>query len=96
MGTFIDMTGKRYGRLTAIKKTDMRASNGDVMWLFKCDCGNEIIIKGASVRSGLTRSCGCYHFECARKIGSSKKIHGKNPQRLYNLVWYEGTMWKRK
>ena len=43
MGKFIDLTGKRYGRLTVIEKTDQRA-NGSVVWRCQCDCGNECFV----------------------------------------------------
>ena len=35
-----DISGIRFGLLTAIKPTNKRASNGSVIWLCKCDCGN--------------------------------------------------------
>lgn len=85
MGQFIDMTGRRFGRLVAVSKTDERSANGSVKWLFKCDCGNEAIIDGSSVRNGLIKSCGCYHSECATKLCISRRVHGEEPQRLYNI-----------
>lgn len=30
-----------------------------VMWLCKCDCGNEVITRGEHLRKGATKSCGC-------------------------------------
>jgi hypothetical protein len=44
--TFIDMTGKRYGKLTAIEYI------GNKKWLFACDCGNTTKVKGMSLRLG--------------------------------------------
>ena len=29
------------------------------MWKCKCDCGNEIIANGRTLRNGGRRSCGC-------------------------------------
>lgn len=57
MGKFIDITGKRYGYLTVIKRVANKKKK--VMWLCRCDCGNEKIISGNSLRTGLTKSCGC-------------------------------------
>lgn len=59
---FVDMLGKRYSRLIAIAKAKSGKTRG-VRWLFRCDCGNEIEAYGCSVRSGTTKSCGCYKQE---------------------------------
>jgi hypothetical protein len=57
MDRYKDITGKIYNKLTVIKK--MPNKQGRTMWLCKCICGNEIITRGESVRSGHTKSCGC-------------------------------------
>lgn len=63
MSKAADLTGKKFGKLTAIKRVDNRVySNGytEVQWLCKCDCGNEIIVRSKDLtkRNG-TKSCGC-------------------------------------
>lgn len=58
----IDLTGKRYFRLTVIENAGKR-KNGEAMWLCKCDCGNEIVTRGSLLRGGRTRSCGCLKNE---------------------------------
>lgn len=67
--TGIDITGQRFGRLTAIKlipKEERTWSNKERAWLCKCDCGNETIVRQRSLRSArMTKSCGCL-----RKIGA--------------------------
>jgi hypothetical protein len=55
-----NLTGRRFGRLTAIKYTDKRVS-GSVMWLCQCDCGNECIVASSALQNGNTQSCGCLH-----------------------------------
>ena len=59
----IDITGQRFGRLTAIKlipKEERTWSNKERAWLCKCDCGNEVIVRQRSLRSTrMTKSCGC-------------------------------------
>ena len=59
----INITGKRFGRLVAVKPTNERCSNS-VKWLFKCDCGDTKIISAHSAVRGRTRSCGCYQTAC--------------------------------
>jgi len=58
----IDRTGQRYGRLTAIAKTDRRAGSS-IVWLCQCDCGETIEVAGKSLQDRNTRSCGCLRKE---------------------------------
>lgn len=91
-GVFIDMTGKRFGRLTVLRRSHThRHPNGktSIMWLCVCDCGQKKAINGNNLRSGITKSCGCYHDEIRR---AATKKHGKTHSRLYG-VW--GSMRQR-
>lgn len=70
MAVPIDMTGKRYGRLTTIalaRKVGYRA-----IWKFHCDCGRTVEARGDHVRYGATTSCGCFQAE-----GNSNRRHGR-------------------
>lgn len=58
---FIDMAGKRYGRLVALRPT--RVGSNGMKWIFTCDCGNETEAAGHNVRRGTTVSCGCKRNE---------------------------------
>ena len=53
-----DLTGMNFGRLTVIER---RGSDkqGKALWLCKCECGNEVIVRSNHLRSGNTTSCGC-------------------------------------
>lgn len=64
MGSFIDLTGKKFGRLTAQKRT--RKQGNEWYWLCTCDCGNTIETRGVSLREGHTKSCGCLKKESDR------------------------------
>lgn len=48
----IDVAGKTYGELTAIRYV------GDRRWLWRCSCGKEVEIALKNVRNGKTTSCG--------------------------------------
>ena len=52
----IDMSGKKYSRLTAIEPV-RRLANRNIAWSFLCSCGNHCVKDGYSVRSGKTTSC---------------------------------------
>ena len=53
-----DLTGKKYNSLTVISIDKSRTKSRGVMWLCKCDCGNEKIISSNCLVSGSTKSCG--------------------------------------
>lgn len=82
---FIDLTGRRFGKLIVINRTeDMIYKSGThvAMWECLCDCGNEKIIAGTSLKSGCTKSCGCYHMQ---RITESNSTHKKSNTRLYRI-----------
>jgi hypothetical protein len=68
-----DLTGKKFGRLTAINR-DMTVSYGPIHWIFRCECGTERRIRGSSVTSGNTTSCGCAKIESATAVGAAKLV----------------------
>lgn len=62
MSEFIDLTGKRFGKLVVIKL--MKEEHYRVFrWLCHCDCGSQKPIRGDYLRSGHTVSCGCLRKE---------------------------------
>lgn len=61
----MDITGQKYGRLTALSYS--HSVKWVALWRFRCECGNEKVIRIGSVRSGRTKSCGCLMGEDARR-----------------------------
>lgn len=57
-GKFIDLTGKKFGKLTVIKPLEER-KHGHVQWKCRCDCGNEAKVRSSSLINNRTKSCGC-------------------------------------
>lgn len=87
MPKFMDLTGQRYGRLTAIEIDAQRTHNGKTYWRCKCDCGEYTSVMTGNIRSGAVLSCGCLQKE--RAIAAKTKhgyLHheGKEP-RLYRI-----------
>lgn len=78
---YIDLSGKRFGRLTVIERSSEIGSI--VKWLCRCDCGNYTTVASQPLRLGQTKSCGCLHDEVA---GDSARTHGHSKTRLY-AVW---------
>ena len=77
-----DLTGKRFGRLVVIELAG-KSANGKYQWKCKCDCGNYIIVKGNSLTTGHTKSCGCLEKETKRVVNT---VHGLRRHPLYK-VW---------
>lgn len=75
MTRMIDITGQRFGRLTAIEPTG-QSLNKYILWRCKCDCGNEHIARSHDLRQGTTKSCGCLLRETATRMGKSNTTHG--------------------
>lgn len=77
---FIDLTGKRFEKLVVIKYVEKGK------WLCKCDCGNEKIIRGDSLKQRLTLSCGCLHKRIVAKTCKNNfQKHGLSKTRLNNI-----------
>lgn len=76
--------GERYGRLTIVREVEPVGSNHKRVrrFLCRCDCGNEIICRLPNLKSGTTRSCGCY-----RKFVASNRrdCHHLKNTRIYRI-----------
>lgn len=68
----IIIPGTRFGRLVVLEESPVRKYNY-VSWRCRCDCGQETIVTGVSLRLGNTRSCGCLQRETAE---NSRLTHG--------------------
>lgn len=54
-----DITGRRFGQLTALAATDARDAKGNVVWRCRCDCGKETDISYNVLLYTNVISCGC-------------------------------------
>lgn len=80
MSKVIDLTGRRFGRLTVIERhgSDKR---GSALWRCVCDCGNEVVVVSGSLRSGNTQSCGCLWLERTKE---AIQTHGMTNTACYH------------
>lgn len=81
---FLDLTGKKFGRLEVISKNKERSVNGYIHWNCVCECGNRVVVSTSNLTnkdiSKRVQSCGCLKREIASKRFSSKldgKVFGK-------------------
>lgn len=77
-----NLIDKIFGRLTVIKQgEDYICPNGKhvAQWYCKCSCGNQDLklIRGSSLTSGKTKSCGCLSKENGIKQGKKFKKYNK-------------------
>ena len=63
-----DITGKKFGKLTAIKRTGKNEA-GRTLWLCQCDCGNTVTATLTDLRAGRRKSCGCLKKERRNLVG---------------------------
>ncbi len=86
----IDLTGKKFGRLTVIKKVGSDKS-GKITWLCKCDCGKEIICVGSNLNRGDTKSCGCLAKENVIKFAKKSCYKNTRPCKLNDKLRSDNT-----
>jgi hypothetical protein len=78
---FIDITGQRFGRLTAVSR-EKRISKR-TFWLCRCDCGRETVVERSNLKFGVTKSCGCLY---ADRTGPYK--HGHARKTRYSVTYH--------
>ncbi len=54
-----DITGQRFGKLTALYCTGRQDPNSGYIWHLKCDCGGEVDAPIHQLTVGYRKSCGC-------------------------------------
>lgn len=91
MGKFRDITGQKFGRLTAkyydnnyITKSGKKCR----VWWCECDCGNPNLVPVTlhNLIDEITKSCGCYHQE--QTVINNKKY--KKKYNTYDLTGEHG------
>lgn len=81
-----DLNGMKFGRwlVTGLAGSVRSPSNELALkWVCKCECGQVREVSTNALRSGHSRSCGCFKDECA---GNRVRTHGKTESREY-AIW---------
>lgn len=100
MSKMIDETGNTYTYLKVLRRGKNNKS-GRAQWICECKCGNIVEVVGSQLRSGKTKSCGCYQKEQTSK-SCIKDLTG---QEIGNFIVLEniqgnkhsgGTFWRCK
>ena len=70
MSGFCDITGQRFGFLTALKRIENKG--GRTTWLCHCHCGNEIAVISKNLKNGNTKSCGCQRYKEPENLANKR------------------------
>ena len=65
---------QKFERLTVVSLAGKNKYR-DSLWLCRCDCGNERIVKGGNLKRGRTKSCGCLKRQL---VAERSTTHGGN------------------
>jgi len=77
---FVDRTGRKYGRLTAI------GFAGKSRWFCRCECGNIIAAYVGNLTKAHTTSCGCAHRDILRSRGTDLRRNNPAEYRAYRAA----------
>lgn len=80
--------GKRFGRLTVMRRVAPTIQRPEVWWFCRCECGRFKTVLGYRLRHGITKSCGCLIRESAARSGRLCKTHGRSKTNEYRC-WAE-------
>lgn len=70
----IDLTGLKFHMLTAVRNTGAKICH-NLVWEWRCECGNLHRALASHVRSGSTKSCGCYRAN--KSVVSAGERYGR-------------------
>ncbi len=77
----LDLYGLRFTRLKVVERAPPHA-DGALWWHCKCDCGTYVNVRGADLKRGFTKSCGCLNSETT---ANRNRSHGMSHSRLYRI-----------
>ena len=69
-----DLSGQKFGLLTAMYPTERRDHRGSVYWHCVCECGNEIDVSAGALLDGNNRSCGCLKDKNQKQIAQRRHL----------------------
>ena len=91
MGKFVDLTGKKFGKLTVLYRDETFIdSNGRhrTMWHCLCDCGREKSIRRDALTSGRSKTCGmCENDLTGKHFGRLTALYKVGTDSNGHLIW---------
>lgn len=77
----VDHTGKKFGRLTVLRRGEKKPNDSKTYWLCQCDCGNIVSKSAIYLTHTEVPSCGCYKRESISRL-KLEDLTGKRFGRL--------------
>jgi hypothetical protein len=78
------MIGNKFGRLTVLEELKQHNGKQNISYLrCICDCGNEKLVRTASIKRGKTKSCGCWRIELMGMGIMSLVVSGRTNGRFH-------------
>ncbi|MCD7751035.1 MAG: transcriptional regulator [Lachnospiraceae bacterium] len=90
--TMNDLTGQRFGMLTALEPLEER-DQGRVVWRCRCDCGKIVLRYSSQLKAGVKTNCGCTPVNRIRedlagqRFGSLTVIKPTEKRSNKRIVW---------
>lgn len=81
----LDLTGQRFGRLTALRPAEYIRPG--TAWVCRCDCGQETVVRTDNLRYGRTKSCGCQRYPAAAGKPKPERARKNNTSGVPGVEW---------
>lgn len=85
----IEMSGRTFGRWRVLHESGRK--NGSVAWRCICECGAEADVSGYSLRSGVSKSCGCLKREAGKLMLTKHSKYMSPEYRSWAAMWQRCT-----
>lgn len=90
MGKLIDLTNKTFARLTVLSRAGTYTTPAGTTiptWNCLCECGSELVVRGNSLRTGNTQSCGCFRKDYEQNVWRKHGMHQTREYKSWNMMW---------
>ncbi|MDQ5983898.1 MAG: hypothetical protein RUMPE_01341 [Eubacteriales bacterium SKADARSKE-1] len=92
----VDLTGQKFGRLTAIEPTHERLG-GTIVWKCICECGNICYVQSRNLRNGNTQSCGCLQAErCTFDCVDGTRLNSLKSEKAHSNSGVKGIYFNKR
>ena len=71
-----NLVGMKFNRLTVIELDHYNPKNRQYYWKCSCECGGNVVVYGGHLKSGHTKSCGCFASIGEEKIANILEKNG--------------------
>lgn len=80
-----DLSGQKFGRLTAIEPAGYDRKR--IKWKCVCECGNTTFVGSDKLINGHTKSCGCLLSDVLKQRNKGNSTHNSTNTRLYRIYY---------